>query len=365
MDVYLKVIWLIIIGLAFISLVALLLMLLRRFILAGGIERGLRNKKNMVQAVKAHLDDQYQYDAKEKIPLDADLVLTMEEKFKGIPLIDLTDELFDQVSRDSVDDLRALLLKARVDHHIAEVSVDRRAHKRIRAVEALRKIGGPIAEIMLLARLSDAEPEIRIEAAIGLTELDALPPLPGALEKMKIEQMGMMKKLYTLFRACAGTREAELLDVLKDTSQDFVKILCLHALGHVRSVKDTTIDVIQKSLDDQSADVIAEALRALTRLGVTTVYNQIIGLLSDDRWEVRAQAARSCGALEVIDSIPVLKLLKLDSNWWVRKRAIESLDLLKHLDTQVPPLAKDDHAPVENEKGDETNNVHYLRSRDG
>ena len=357
MDGYLKIIWLIIIGLAVISLVALLAMLLRRFIRSGGIERRLKNKKNMVHAIKAHLDEDYQWEVDEKIPLDTDLISVMEEKFKGMALVDLVDELFDQISGDALEDLNALLLKARVDHHVAEVSVDRRAHKRIRAVEALKKIGGPVTEIMLLARLSDEEPEIRIEAAIGLMELDALPPLPGVLEKMKIGEMGMMKKLYTLFRGCAGTREDELLDILNDTTEDFVKILCLHALGHVRGAKDKTIDTIQTSLDDKNADVIAEALRALTRLGVTTVNNQIIGLLSDERWEVRAQAARSCGALEIPEAISVLKLLRLDPYWWVRKRAIESLGLLKHLEPKDPTSA--------GEGGNETSNIHYMEPRNG
>ena len=118
---------------------------------------------------------------------------------------------------------------------------------------------------------------------------------------------------------------------------------------------------IQRHLSDEDADVVSEALRALTRLGVTTANSQIINLLSDERWEVRAQAARSCGALEIRRAIPVLKLLKFDSFWWVRKRAIESLDILDRLD--VDDLTTEEGVSTPASSEDTANNIYYLGTR--
>ena len=237
----LQLIWLVVAGLSFISLLGFVAILMRRSMLSTEIEQSLKNKKDVVRAVKAQLDDHYHFHDGEKFPSGEELELAIEKRFKGIVLVDLIEDLFEEVSEEAAQAMRDLLLRAKVDHRLAELSVDQRQQKRMRAVEALKKVGGPIGEIMLQARLFDSESDIRVEAAIGLMELGQLPPLPDLLKQIKVETMGLKSRLYTLFRACAETRGGELLEVLDYTGQESVKVLCLHSLGYLDNADEQTV----------------------------------------------------------------------------------------------------------------------------
>ena len=66
-------------------------------------------------------------------------------------------------------------------------------------------------------------------------------------------------------------------------------------------------------------------MRALGRIGDRRALGAVLTAITDCDWRVRAQAARSVGALRVTDAIPLLERALSDPAWSVRANAGEAL----------------------------------------
>lgn len=85
-----------------------------------------------------------------------------------------------------------------------------------------------------------------------------------------------------------------------------------------------------KFLDNESIDMRARAIRAITSVGIETneELDMIIRKLADKEWQVRAVAAKALGQLQQEQAIPTLTRALTDEAWWVRHNAAHSLAML-------------------------------------
>jgi HEAT repeat protein len=85
----------------------------------------------------------------------------------------------------------------------------------------------------------------------------------------------------------------------------------------------------QLFLENESIDLRARAIRAITAVGIETAQEiyPIIDKLRDPAWEVRAVAAKALGLLRQEAAIPSLVAVLSDEAWWVRHNAAHALAL--------------------------------------
>lgn len=85
-----------------------------------------------------------------------------------------------------------------------------------------------------------------------------------------------------------------------------------------------------KFLDNESIDMRARAIRAITSVGIENneELDLILKKLADKEWQVRAVAAKALGQLQQEQAIPTLTRALTDEAWWVRHNAAHSLAML-------------------------------------
>jgi HEAT repeat protein len=88
-------------------------------------------------------------------------------------------------------------------------------------------------------------------------------------------------------------------------------------------------NAVSSFLDNESIDLRARAIRAITAVGIETAQelHLIIEKLRDPAWEVRAVAAKALGLLRQESAIPFLVTVLADEAWWVRHNAAHALAL--------------------------------------
>ncbi|MBD2622486.1 HEAT repeat domain-containing protein [Microcystis flos-aquae FACHB-1344] len=163
---------------------------------------------------------------------------------------------------------------------------------RIKAVEALGKIGTETAIAELLKALEDSNKDVRRNAVFALGEIGSETAIPG------------------------------LLKALED-SDDYVRKNAAFALGNIGS--ETAIPGLLKALEDSDDYVRGDAAFALGKIGSETAITGLLKALEDSNQYVRKNAAEALGNIGSETAIPGLLKALEDSDGYVRSNAAEAL----------------------------------------
>lgn len=226
---------------------------------------------------------------------------------------------------------------------------------RVAAIEALGKIGGPALEAPLRAKLADAAPSVRAEAALALFRLRFLKRIPeystqtvDALSLvMRDGSADARRAAVYAFSRFAEPRAAEALSAATMDGDEFARLFAWRALGQLgeKAPRAASGDLAKES----SALVRAEAVRALglakraeevpAALGadrsphVRTAFAEALAADGDaalspaldaiatkDSPMARAAVALASAKLRPERAKEALAQARRDPSWWVRSR---------------------------------------------
>ncbi|MBA3444972.1 MAG: HEAT repeat domain-containing protein [Gemmatimonadales bacterium] len=212
---------------------------------------------------------------------------------------------------------------------------------RMRSVEALEQIGGG-AEGPLLVALDDADPEIRVRAAVALERLG----VPDNLVRM-IESGERVTEAYETLVKFATTGTREFLAELTQHPSTQVRSAVVTAINRAER-RDLADELVQIASADAEASLRAQALTALRTLGMREGLPAALTGLVDQDHDVRAAAVGLVGQLGGPDIVGLLRTQTTDENPAVRTAAVRALGAFGAAvaDSDVSRLLKDPDSKV-------------------
>lgn len=197
---------------------------------------------------------------------------------------------------------------------------------RIKAIEALTLLPGPEVIEALRGRLADRNPDVRFAAARAMVEMGHYVTVDDLVEKLDIGNAIRSRALRDTFRVLASQNTDDLVRLLDSKPPDLITELALYAIGSTQDF--SMIPVITRHASWPSVDVRCEALRALAAIGHPAAEPTVLAGLRDESWEVRKEAAICAGTIQLPNAIPLLRANLEDPEWWPRFRAAEALNAI-------------------------------------
>ena len=192
---------------------------------------------------------------------------------------------------------------------------------RMRTVDALEHVGG-VAEGPLLVALDDADPEIRIRAAVALERLG----VPDNLVRMIESGERVPDAMQTMVKfAAAGPREF-LSELAQHNSRQVRSALVTAAERTGR--RDLADDLVRMVTGDTEPALRAQALTALSSLGIRDALPAALSALADDDHQVRTAAVEFVGAFGSADILGLLHAQTADADPRVRAASMRALGRL-------------------------------------
>jgi HEAT repeat protein/beta-lactamase regulating signal transducer with metallopeptidase domain len=207
---------------------------------------------------------------------------------------------------------------------LTEALKDTDAEVRKHAMQALTRLGAPLAYDALIAALKDEDAEIREQAAFSLGQSGdkrAVAALGAALKDAEPDVR--QQAAFALSQLGAAESVPALRAALKDEDED-VREQALFALTQLGDKASTP--AIAEALKDPSEDVREQALFALSQLGDPSAVPAILPVLAkDESDDVRQQAAFALSQIGDERAVSALTAALKDPSPDVRRQAIFAL----------------------------------------
>lgn len=210
---------------------------------------------------------------------------------------------------------------------LARLETQLQAHSAARRVDAIRtfeRIGSPRAITLLTqTMMRDRMLAVRLEAAAGLSRLDALPKPAVIVAVLDMETRAVTPQDQSLLRSLAIRYPSDLINLHRRKLPLPLQRAVVEVLGWIPNFGG--LSEIRQALESDDPEIRCAALRAARKMGHPAVRTWVTSLLEDREDAVRVQAVSAAGALKLRTVSPMLEQLTHDSSPWVRLRAKEAL----------------------------------------
>lgn len=225
---------------------------------------------------------------------------------------------------------------------------------RVRAVEALERLGADHTPHLTKLLMFDPRQEVRRRAAQALERLGVLeakvqelvstdPDVVAEAKQMllAVARQGQVQRIQgflsdpnfkvrsritEILGECGGP-EAE--PALLEAAQDSTWVVRIKAINYLaQNPSEATSQVLQQALtesDDLQRPLIVEALKKLNRSQLEHFFPQLLMLIHDDNIEVRKNAVELLGLFEMDETLSALTGCMQDPVAEIRQAAVESL----------------------------------------
>lgn len=233
-----------------------------------------------------------------------------------------------------------------IDRFHESLAVSRWVSVRLRAVAALAVIASPTSRPHLVAALQDPAPEVRIEAAAGLSIIGHEDDVRAVMVALEYEERWVAERFAdALVRF--GAKATPILSNYILISGPSVNPAPRHLASIVRclgQIGDPSAEVaLLTALDSLDAQLRIRAAAALAHPWGDRVLDALIRRIADEDWRVRAQVATALAAHNQPTSIPHLVTALGDTAWWVRQNAATTLSVVDGgIDALVASLQHED-----------------------
>lgn len=204
------------------------------------------------------------------------------------------------------------------------------SHRASRRADAIRTVEhfGSQKCVDALIRVMGTDPlvEIRLEAAASLARMGQLPPPDAVIDMLALRHQPLKRLHQALFRSLAIRDVDALARLLDEDWPEPLRAVIIDALGWGGTF--SVLPALERAALDDSIDVRCATLRAARHLGHPASKRWILPMLQDESDVVRAQAARTCAALGLVEASQSLADLRQDASFWVRLRAEQALNVL-------------------------------------
>lgn len=197
--------------------------------------------------------------------------------------------------------------------------------RRRSAIRHLAECGGDAARDALQRALADPEWEVRRAARDGLLSDGREASIRLAVESYLGEatkNLGWRRSFYARFALVAPDQLCGILHAA--TLSPGEEKLAIEALGHARS--QAAVGEVRARLTADDPELRASAARFAGKLRDAASSPQLVRLLGDSSWFVRAAAARGLETLpKTSETLRALGEALTDPSWWVRSNAARTL----------------------------------------
>lgn len=203
-------------------------------------------------------------------------------------------------------------------------SVSRSAQQRLQAAEALAMF--PKGRERVRQMLRDANPDVRLGAALALAQNQAAPPARELVRQLALGTRERSLLSASLMRDLADHDPASVEELLTDpATPPSTRLAALDALAASGRVEHAPLVAKMAGDSGHDRDLLARIHHALGRIGHPSGHDAIHQGLANPAWEVRAAAAQAAGRTGLAPAAETLGGLLGDDHWWVRFRAAEAL----------------------------------------
>jgi HEAT repeat protein len=218
--------------------------------------------------------------------------------------------------------------------------------RRFDVARLLSIVGGDGDAPLIEGLLRDPHPAVRLVA------MDAAARLGGRLVDVELEGLPSRQDAVQQYQFAALARHpavvaAALVKRLTPDAPVAALNAWIDASGALASPE--ALDRVRDLANHTAPEVRLHVARALRRHADPDTVPILMGLLADENWRVRAQAARAVGALRAREATSLLALGVCDPSWWVRYRSAlalaqiggESREVLLAVARGDDPMARD------------------------
>lgn len=197
------------------------------------------------------------------------------------------------------------------------------AQDRLTAIEALALFDNYTGVVE--HALNDANPHVRLSAALALSARGDAPDLLGLVRKLRIGEVENSLLLVSLMSDIAGHDPAVVRGLLIDeTFPEAGKVAAVDALADSGYTHAPLLALMAEN-PHGNPDLQPRVFRALGRTGHPVSAQAIEAGLASENWRIRAASAEATGQIALRRFADRLGVLLSDDQWWVRFRAGEAL----------------------------------------
>lgn len=222
-------------------------------------------------------------------------------------------------------ELSAALLDMGEVRRLRRLAHSRSEWKRAQAIRELGQCGGDEARAELIEAAQDSAPEVRRAARDGLLSDGRPESVQAAMRSFLRDAPTRLTWRRSFYAHLASTAARELRGLLATgaLAGDEEK-LGLEALGDARDPE--AVPLARQRLSARDPEIRATAARVVGKLEDASVGPDLVPLLRDSEWFVRAAAARAFETLRADRAaMSALSENLADENWWVRSNATRAL----------------------------------------
>lgn len=199
----------------------------------------------------------------------------------------------------------------------------RSAQVRLAAVETLAMFEQCAGETA--AALDDANPDVRLGAALALAQRGEAPPPAVLVEKLKMGSEENSLLLVSLMSDLAKRDPGAVAALLFERDVPVAaKVVATDALAETGGEFTPLLAYMAQQAAGEP-ELQPRIYRALGRNGHPAGAAAIVSGLDSEEWFVRSSAAEAAGKAGILAAADRLGALLEDENWWVRYRAGEAL----------------------------------------
>lgn len=198
--------------------------------------------------------------------------------------------------------------------------------RRLQAAVAIAEVADSSWAPVLMAHLQDRHPEIRIQAARGLSRMRWTPAIDSLVERLSSESPWVRSRLMDALISFGSRAVWQLIAYIRinhrhESAGPTAAIRTLATIGDHQAV-EPLIEILGESHDPEVMIAIVEALGVLA---APTALSALERSAHSGDWRIRAKAATALGEISNPAAIPTLGKGLKDPNWWMRRNSAAAL----------------------------------------
>lgn len=181
---------------------------------------------------------------------------------------------------------------------------------------------GTVADLVTLLR--DRRVEVRYTAARSLGLIGSPEAVEAVISLMDYPELLDTPRVLEIVHSMGAQASEPLQRLLENNGhRPEIKLLAIDLIGDLREY--SMVSELHHTLRSLNTEEALRAVRALGKFSAPQTTGDIIRLVSDRSWQVRAQAVKAIGQLQIDIAIPQLVEALRDPSYWVRYNAAIAL----------------------------------------
>ncbi|HEY5890442.1 MAG TPA: HEAT repeat domain-containing protein [Acidimicrobiia bacterium] len=202
--------------------------------------------------------------------------------------------------------------------------------RRLRAAVSLAEIGDRGAARVLLAHLSDREPEIRIQSARGLARMRYVAAIGPILARLAEETPAVRSMLAEALVAFGRDAAWPITAFIRAHHKDPVITGIPEAARAIGTIGDSEVGNALSELlfEIEDVEILLALIESLGYVGGPHAVRPLRRTLASEDWRLRAKSATALGEIGDPSVNPILFSGLRDQSWWTRRNCAAALSVL-------------------------------------